>query len=429
MKKVIISNGFNKFPLAVAAEEAERRDDLSLLITGAYPTPGVRRLLGLPGLSGNSKLTRLANRKAAVPDSKVKALWLPEAVQLIGARLSRLSSTRHVGARLDAAALRLYGSLCTKLLQRHRRAAIYHYRSGFGQESVRAAKELGMITLCDHSIAHPGVLAHLIENHGRLPSAGAPRRMSRLESDVLKDVDEADYVLVNSEFVKTTFLNEGCADERIRVIYQGVSDEFLGFIDSSPGSRADNVSRAPELRLLFVGSVDRRKGADVLLRALINIDDLPWRLTIVGPVEGDLNNRYRRLLRDPRVSLAGTVSLRDLARYYLSADVFVFPSRAEGSARVVFQALASGCYVITTPNAGSIVEDGVHGSLVPPGDYHALEAAIRQAVADRGSLAEIGNRNAAIIRSRYRQRDYGEALVQLYEALPRPPQAPQRVSD
>jgi len=167
----------------------------------------------------------------------------------------------------------------------------------------------------------------------------------------------------------------------------------------------------------------------VLLRALINIDDLPWRLTIVGPVEGDLNNRYRRLLRDPRVSLAGTVSLRDLARYYLSADVFVFPSRAEGSARVVFQALASGCYVITTPNAGSIVEDGVHGSLVPPGDYHALEAAIRQAVADRGSLAEIGNRNAAIIRSRYRQRDYGEALVQLYEALPRPPQAPQRVSD
>jgi glycosyltransferase involved in cell wall biosynthesis len=429
MKKIIISNGFNKFPLANAAAEVHKHGILAQLITGAYPTARVQRLLSLPGLSGNPRMARLRDREAALPDRMVRALWLPEVVQLVGARLSRLSPTRHVGARLDVAALRLYGSLCTKLLQRHSQAAIYHYRSGFGQGSVRAAKELGMITLCDHSIAHPGVLDHLIENHGRLPSAGAPRRMSRLWSDVLNDVDEADYVLVNSEFVKTTFLHEGCADERIRVIYQGVSDEFLGFIDSSPGRRADIASRAPELRLLFVGSVDRRKGADVLLRALTNIDDLPWRLTIVGPVEADLNNRYRRLLRDPRVSLAGTVSLRDLARYYLSADVFVFPARAEGSARVVFQALASGCYVITTPNAGSIVEDGVHGSLVPPGDYHALEQAIRQAMANRDSLAEIGQRNAAIIRSQYRQRNYGKALVQLYEALLRPPHAPQRVGD
>ena len=48
------------------------------------------------------------------------------------------------------------------------------------------------------------------------------------------------------------------------------------------------------------------------------------------------------------------------------------PASVEGSARVVFEALAAGCYVITTPNAGSIVKDEVHGALVEPGSADGL---------------------------------------------------------
>ena len=44
------------------------------------------------------------------------------------------------------------------------------------------------------------------------------------------------------------------------------------------------------------------------------------------------------------------------------AEVFVFPSLAEGSARVVAMAMAAGCYVITTPNSGSVVRDGAMGA-------------------------------------------------------------------
>ena len=100
----------------------------------------------------------------------------------------------------------------------------------------------------------------------------------------------------------------------------------------------------------------------------------------------------------------------------LEIPVFVFPSYAEGSARAVFEALACGCYVITTPNSGSIVEDGVHGALVPP-DPEAIAAAIENADVDRERLARIGNSNAVVVAERYRQADYGEGLERLYRRL------------
>jgi glycosyltransferase involved in cell wall biosynthesis len=101
----------------------------------------------------------------------------------------------------------------------------------------------------------------------------------------------------------------------------------------------------------------------------------------------------------------------------LRSPVFIFPSFAEGSARVVFEALACGCYVITTPNSGTIVEHGVHGALVPPGNPAALAQSVKDADADRNRLAEIGAHNAALVRAQYTQSAYGNALASLYDEV------------
>jgi glycosyltransferase involved in cell wall biosynthesis len=97
--------------------------------------------------------------------------------------------------------------------------------------------------------------------------------------------------------------------------------------------------------------------------------------------------------------------------------VFVFPSLADGSARVVFEALACGCYVITTPNSGTIVEDEIHGALVPPGDAGRLREAILAADRDRDRLADTGTRNAQLMAERFSQRNYGDGLANLYREL------------
>ena len=49
------------------------------------------------------------------------------------------------------------------------------------------------------------------------------------------------------------------------------------------------------------------------------------------------------------------------------ADIFLFPSLVEGSAKVIFEAMASGCAVIT-PNSGSIVEHNKGGFVVKAGN-------------------------------------------------------------
>ena len=57
----------------------------------------------------------------------------------------------------------------------------------------------------------------------------------------------------------------------------------------------------------------------------------------------------------------------------------------------------------------------MHGTLVPPGDAEALAAAIRAAAADRERVRTIGRRNAALIRERYTQAHYGDAVAALYD--------------
>ena len=413
MKKIIISNGFNKFHLANAAAEVHKHGLLARLITGAYPTARLQRLLSLPGLSGNPKVARFRDREAGLPGRMVRGLWLSEAAQKLAVGISRVGPTRLIGQRLDAWSYRAYGWLACNSIRRFAGdIQIYHYRAGFGHSSVRLAKSRGIFALCDHSIAHPGVLSCLVETGGKLPAPTTEGSVTPLWRDILADIDQADAVLVNSEFVKQTFLHQGWDASRIHVITLGIDDEFFEHILSRPP-----IDRTQSIRLLFAGSLEQRKGAHVLLDALRNLCDVPWHLDIVGPVSAVIARDYADVLQDHRTTVVGIVRRRDLARYMAGAEVFVFPSLAEGSARVVFEALASGCYVITTANSGSIVEDGVHGAIVPPGDSSALEAAIRSAIANRDSLAAVGTRNAELIRHHYRQRDYGEALVDLYHRL------------
>jgi glycosyltransferase involved in cell wall biosynthesis len=99
------------------------------------------------------------------------------------------------------------------------------------------------------------------------------------------------------------------------------------------------------------------------------------------------------------------------------ADVFIFPSLAEGSARVIFEALACGCFVITTPNSGSIVEEGVHGSVVSAGDSSSLARAVENAFRSRDAISVIGRNNAQLVREKFTQRDYGNQLANLYRSV------------
>jgi glycosyltransferase involved in cell wall biosynthesis len=228
----------------------------------------------------------------------------------------------------------------------------------------------------------------------------------------LEDIDRSDAVLANSHFVKETFMRAGWPPERLYVAYTGVDDNFLAAGEVPVPQREPTSGTLP---LVYASLLQRRKGAETLIEALQAIDvRIDWDLVVAGPVSPDIAHAHRSFFEDERVRVLGALSRRDFRAQLIDRPVFVFPSYAEGSARAVFDALACGCYVITTPNAGSIVEDEVHGALVPPGDAEALAGAIEAADRDREMVATIGNRNAELISRGYRQSNWGDALAIIY---------------
>ena len=108
-----------------------------------------------------------------------------------------------------------------------------------------------------------------------------------------------------------------------------------------PGTDRPAVPRRNDtgsVALLAVGALVPRKGYDLLVEALAGLIDLPWTLTVAGDcarspeTTAQLQADIARHRLAPRVTLAGAVPDQRLAELYASSDLFVLPSRFEGSA-------------------------------------------------------------------------------------------------
>jgi len=143
-------------------------------------------------------------------------------------------------------------------------------------------------------------------------------------------------------------------------------------------------------RFLFVGQMIPRKGVDVLLAAFSRLvaESHPVELHLAGR-RGELHrwlSELKSAVRD-RVTYHGFLQPKELPQVFNTADVFVLPSRHDGWGVVVNQALGAGLPVITSTATGAgrdLVEDGIEGIHVPPGEVEPLLKAMRELACDPG---------------------------------------------
>ena len=412
-KSIVVSGGFRNFHLSMAAEELNRKGILSAFICSAYPTSNISLVLDFLKLSNHKKLNRFVSRKITIDESLLRSLYFSE---LLNYGSFLLNWNINLKNRFKKLTVNLYSKYCCSIIQSPicNAAKIYHYRAQFGGKSVQVAKNNGLITLCDHSIADPRVIDYLVNNDGQLPKNINDHSINILDEMMLLDIEQADAILVNSHFVKDTMVYQGYDANKIHVIYLGVDDSFVRLI---PPERSITFSKNKPLRILFAGFFSYRKGADTIIQSLLVLKDIDWTIEIAGIIEKSLLDKYSEFFTKKNVKVLGMLSRNDLATCMRNNEVFLFPSRAEGSARVIFEALASGCYVITTHNAGSIVEDKIHGEIVSIGSPHSISHALTKAFTQREKVWEIGERNRKLVISNYTQNFYGDSLEVLYKKL------------
>jgi glycosyltransferase involved in cell wall biosynthesis len=114
------------------------------------------------------------------------------------------------------------------------------------------------------------------------------------------------------------------------------------------------------------------------------------------------------------VEVVGAVPRDQVCGHLQWADVFLLPSICEGSATVVYEALASGLPVICTPNTGSVVRHGTDGWIVPAGDTCCIVECLRRLATDKELLAYQA-RNARQRATEFDLARYGHRLVQLID--------------
>jgi glycosyltransferase involved in cell wall biosynthesis len=159
-------------------------------------------------------------------------------------------------------------------------------------------------------------------------------------------------------------------------------------------ARYDGPAPDAPAHLLFVGRLAAVKGVPVLLEAMqgLILDHPALRLTLVGdgPEREVLEARAKGL--GDHVDFVGYKSQDEVAALLGEATLLVLPSFAEGLPVVLMEALAARVPVVTTRIAGvaELVEDGVSGLLVSPGDVVALGAALARVLADPEARRRMG---------------------------------------
>ena len=145
---------------------------------------------------------------------------------------------------------------------------------------------------------------------------------------------------------------------------------------------------------VFVGVLERYKGADVLAQAwrlaAPQVPSATLHLVGRGTMRGVANGLIAELPRQTRwtesLETDGVVQALD------DATVLLLPSRSEGLPRVIIEAACRGRAVVASVAGGipDLIADGENGLLVPPGDAEALASALVHVLSDEGVAESLG---------------------------------------
>lgn len=229
------------------------------------------------------------------------------------------------------------------------------------------------------------------------------------------------------------FAAAGVSINRVRHVPNGV--------DIARFAPADHATRADQRRalglpdrpvVLFVGVVTPDKQPHLLFEAFAQVQAesaLPATLVIVGATDDQLfelgdrladrirSDAQRAGLSDRVIFVPPTSRVDD---YFRAATMFVLPSVREGMPIALLEGMASGlpCIASLLPGATDVlIEDGVNGRLIQPGDTGSFAGAIRGLLADPEAAARLGQAARQTVEANYTMQQVAEQWLAAYREV------------
>jgi glycosyltransferase involved in cell wall biosynthesis len=237
-------------------------------------------------------------------------------------------------------------------------------------------------------------------------------------SYVGKVLREADSVLTNCEDLRSRAEEIAPGSSmRIDVIYNGCDPGKFRPADDKSQVRQEIGFSSQQKLLLFCGDVINRKGITELTAAWSDFSSThsDWHLVMVGRVvEKGLAEELKRP-GNGRVTFTGQIPHARVVKYLQAADAYVQPSRLEGLANATMEAMAVGLPVITTDTCGQreLIEDGVNGWIVVPGDSHTLHMAMESLARDPMHARRMGEAARRTIETKFNPRKETARLAEI----------------
>lgn len=303
---------------------------------------------------------------------------------------------------------KIYGFLSKKYIKE---ADIFHVRSGSGLGgAIEKAKKSGMKIVVDHSIAHPAFMEkHLKDEFNKNNTLFNMGINSPFWLGVLEDCNKADCLLVNSNFVKDTFIEQGYNANKIEIVYLGVREDFFKI--------KKDYSKKEVFKILFTGSFGFRKGGEYILKALQELDkrNFPYEMTVVGSFESAKN--IIKKYKPNNIIFTGHILQDDLKEYLSNSDIYLFPSLCEGCASSGMEAMAAGLPIIATRESGLPIIDGENGLIIPSKNEDAIVDAVIKLYINEDLRKKVGIAAAKTISENNRWEQYAENVYNIYKSL------------
>jgi mannosyltransferase len=202
-------------------------------------------------------------------------------------------------------------------------------------------------------------------------------------------------------------------------VYAPPADRAAAFVESGlPGAYAIGC----------FGRVRAQKGSDVFVAAMCRL--LPrypdFSAVLVGavtpeqtPFAGELKKQIAAAGLEQRIVITGELEIAEVQRWYQRLTIYAFTSRNEGFGLTLIEAMGVGAALVAS-RAGAaelVVENGVTGVLVPPGDVDALVAALEPLLRDPLAARAMGERARARVVEQFSLDAEADKIAAVYRAL------------